>query len=117
MQFCIYLCSLCILSQTAIIGSRYYFFDILDKKINNVNVSMFEDKMIEFYVNINFICDMFSNLTVIVVVFTFFEIYLTSSSTDIFVKYGCISIIMLSLDVILGRLVIKPLCAKLRELA
>lgn len=127
---CIYLCNLCIFLQVVIIGLRHYFFDILDKKINNVVVTIHENKMLEFYVEVNFICNVLVTATVVLLILqacymliiAFFTSGSVEAALNIFVttifnsKIGFASIIMFCFDVVWNRLVINPLKSKIKKL-
>lgn len=128
---CIYLlCNVCIFFQVVIIGLRHYFFDILDKKINNMVVTIHENKMLEFYVEVNFICNILVTATVVLLsiqvcymlIIAFFKPASVEAALNIFntiiidSKIGFASIIMFCLDIVWSRLVINPLKTKIKKL-
>lgn len=113
--------SFCVIFQTLIIGSRYYFFDIFEKIENNVETAVHEYKMIEFYVFIITVYYVIMFLTAAVVFFTILSSKVETNSiislTDVYYvfKHGFISIVILSLEVSISKLVTNPLLAKLKN--
>lgn len=118
----IYLGSFCVILQTLIIGSRYYFFDMLDKIENDFETSTNEYKLLEFYVFLTVICQILCILTAAAIFFDVCCLKVETFSTiplivNNIITYAFLPTVMVSLDICMSRLVEKPLLVKLKKLS